>query len=257
MTNPVLSPSPTFFKSFIANRLRLNWQTGSLLIAVCSLVRFALALHANVTKSYQVVAFIFVAMGLLPFLLLNRAGRRQIGLVWPTRWAGVLLGGVLGVLSCAVLFYLATFFFDLGEGNSLVYISQTYSKLPHVLSAQDRLTYFLIFSATSMVFSPVGEEIFYRGLVHECFVPSVGNKRAALLDSAAFSLVHLAHFGIVHTKGGWRLLPGPALLWVVSLFGTCLLFSVARAKSGSILGAMVAHAVFNLTMNYFIFYHIL
>jgi hypothetical protein len=43
----------------------------------------------------------------------------------------------------------------------------------------------------------------------------------------------------------------------VSLFGTCLLFSVARAQSGSILGAMVAHALFNLTMNYFIFYHIL
>ncbi len=255
--NPTLPASPPYFKAFVANHLRLNRQTGSLLIAIFSLVRFALALHANVTKSYQIVAFVFVAMGLLPFLLLTSSGRRQIGLVWPTRWTGVLLGGVLGILSCTALFYLATFFFGLSEGNSLVYISQTYSKLPHVLSAQDRLTYFLIFSATSMVFSPIGEEIFYRGLVHECFAPSMGNRKASLVDSTAFSLVHLAHFGLIYIGGSWRLLPGPALLWVISLFGTCLLFSVARARSGSIIGAMVAHAMFNLTMNYFIFYHIL
>ncbi len=251
---PALSP---FFRAFAANHLRLNRQTGLLLIALFSLIRFALALQANVTKSYQIVAFVFVAMAFLPFVLLTRSGRRQIGLVWPTRWAGVLLGGMLGMVSCTALFYLATFFFQLGTGNPLVYISQTYSKLPRVLSPPDRLTYFLTFSATSMVFSPIGEELFYRGLVHECFAPRLGNWKASLVDSAAFALVHLAHFGLIYTVSGWHLLPGPALLWVVSLFGTCLLFSVARAKSGSILGAMVAHALFNLTMNYFIFYHIL
>ncbi len=256
MTNSVLLPAPPCFKAFVAQRLRFNGRTGVLLVAGFSFIRFALALHANVTKSYQTIAFVFVAMALLPLILLTRAGRQRIGLVWPTRWAGVLLGGILGIVSCTALFYLATLFFGLGEGNSLVYISKTY-KLPHVLSAPDRLAYFLVFSAISMVFSPVGEEIFYRGLVHECFLPEVGNKKAALVDSAAFSLVHLAHFGLVYTGGIWRLLPGPALLWVGSLFGTCLLFSVARAKSGSVLGAMIAHALFNLTMNYFIFYHIL
>jgi membrane protease YdiL (CAAX protease family) len=214
-------------------------------------------LQANVTKSYQVVAFIFVAMSLLPFVLLTPTGRRHIGLVWPTRWSGVLFGGILGALSCTVLYYLSTSFFGLGEGNSLVYISQTYSKLPPVLSNQDRLIYFLIFSTPSMLFSPIGEEIFYRGLVHECFVPSMGNKKAALIDSAAFSSVHLAHFGLVYLSGVWQLLAGPALLWVASLFCTCLLFSVARKISGSILGAITAHAMFNLTMNYFIFYHII
>ncbi|MGI4736228.1 MAG: CPBP family intramembrane glutamic endopeptidase, partial [Janthinobacterium lividum] len=119
------------------------------------------------------------------------------------------------------------------------------------------LSYFLVFSATSMVSSPIGEELFYQGVVHECFAPSMGDKKAALVDSAAFALVHLAHFGLVYLPGGWRLLLGPALLWVASLFGTCLLFSVARTQSGSVLGAIVAHAFFNLTMNYFIFYHIL
>ncbi len=254
---PAFAPSPPYFKSFFGQRLRFNGPTGTLLLVGFSAVRFALALHANVTKSYQIVAFVFVAMALLPLVLLTRAGRRRIGLVWPTRWAGVLLGGGLGLLSCTALFYGARLFFGLGEGNPLVYISKTYAKLPHVLSAGDRLTYFLIFSATSMVFSPLGEELFYRGVVHECFVPSLGGKQAAVVDSAAFALVHLAHFGLVYGGSSWRLLPGPALLWVVSLFGICLLFSVARTKSGSVLGAMAAHAAFNVTMNYFIFYHVL
>ncbi|MGI4736260.1 MAG: CPBP family intramembrane glutamic endopeptidase [Janthinobacterium lividum] len=255
--NPVVPPTLPYFKSFVANRLRFSWQTGSLVIAGFSLVRFALALHANVTKSYQVIAFVFVAMALLPFLLLTRAGRQRIGVTWPTRWAGVLLSGLLGFASCTVLFFLAKLVFGLGAGNPLVYISHTYTKLPPALSHADRLAYFLIFSATSMVFSPIGEELFYRGFVHECFVPRVGERRAALVDSAAFALVHLAHFGLVYRAGGWHWLPGPALLWVTSLFGTCLLFSLARAQSGSVVGAMVAHALFNLTMNYYIFYHIL
>ena len=250
-------PRHPYFKAFAANRFQFDWKTGTLLIALFSLVRFALVLHANVTRSYQVVAVIFVLMVLLPVLLLTRASRQKIGLVLPARWWGVLLGSLLGILSCTGLYYVATFFFGFGEGNSLVYISKTYAQLPSVLNDENRLIYFLIFSGPSLVFSPVGEELFYRGLIHECFAGSVGNRNATLVDSAAFSLVHLAHFGFVYAGGGWRFLSGPSLLWVASLFVTCLLFSVARSKSGSVVGAMVAHASFNLTLNYFIFYRIL
>lgn len=224
-----------------------------------SIARFALVLQANVTRSYQVVALIFVAMIALPFLVLKRAGRRKIGLVWPARWSGVLLGGALGTLSCAALFYVTSYCFGLGEGNSLAYISRTYGNIAQVLTDQNRLTYFLIFTIPSLLFSPIGEEIFYRGLVHECFASSLGNRKATLMDSAAFALVHVAHFGLIYAGpgAGWRFLPGPALLWVAFLFVLCLLFSVARRKSGSVWGAVAAHALFNLTMNYFIFYHIL
>lgn len=52
-----------------------------------------------------------------------------------------------------------------------------------------------------MTFSPVGEEVFYRGIVHACLVPRVGATWASLLDSAAFALVHLAHFRLVWVSG--------------------------------------------------------
>jgi membrane protease YdiL (CAAX protease family) len=256
MQPPIPIPANQYFKSFVGNWLRFDSKTGGLLLVVFSLTRFALVLHANVTRSYQVVALVFVAMMVLPFILLTRAGRRKIGLVLPVRWWGVLLGGLLGVLSCTVLFYLAHFCFGLTEGNPLVYIARTY-QVPSVLTESTRWTYFLIYAGTSMLFSPIGEELFYRGLVHECFSASLGTRRATLLDSAAFSLVHLAHFGLVYSGQGWRFLFWPSLLWVVSLFVSCLLFSVGRAQSGSLLGAMVAHALFNVTMSYFIFYHIL
>lgn len=122
--SPVLGAAPAF-KSFAASCLRFNWQTGALLLATFSLVRFALVLYANITHHYQPVAFVFGAMTLLPFALLTRAGRAQCGLVWPRRW--------VGVLSCTVLFTLATRCFGVGEGNPLVYIAHTYPKLPHFL----------------------------------------------------------------------------------------------------------------------------
>ena len=246
-----------YFKPFVARRLRFDWQTGALLIAIFSIIRFALVLHANATKSYQAVPYIFAAMLVLPFVLLTRTGRHQIGLVRPTRWSGVLLGALLGIVSCTGIFYLTLFFFGLGEGNSLVYIAGSYANLPSILNEHNRLTYFLIYAGISMGFSPIGEEVFYRGLIHECFARSVGDQKATLVDSAAFALVHVAHFGLVYSGNGWRLLAGPSVLWVVGLFVTCLFFSAARAASGSIAGAVVAHALFNLTMNYFIFYHIL
>lgn len=246
-------------KAFAAHKFRFDWKVGTWLIVLFSITRFALVLHANVTKSYQVVALIFVAMIALPFLLLTRTGRRKIGLVWPRSWRGVLLSGALGALSCAALFYVTSYYFGLTEGNSLVYIARSYGNLTQVLNDQNRLIYFLIFTIPSLLFSPIGEEIFYRGLVHECFANSLGNQKATLIDSAAFALVHVAHFGLIYADSGigWQFLPGPALLWVAWLFGTCLLFSVARKKSGSIWGAVAAHALFNFTMNYFIFFHIL
>lgn len=255
----VLLAQNTDVKSFAAQRFCFHWKTGAWLLVLFSTVRFALVLHANVTRSYQVVALIFVVMIALPFLLLRRAGRRKIGLVWPAQWSGVLLGGAFGVLSCVALFYLTAYCFGLGEGNSLAYIARTYGNIAQVLNDQNRLVYFLIFTIPSLLFSPIGEEIFYRGLVHECFASSLGSRKATLIDSAAFALVHVAHFGFIYAGSGvgWRFLPGPALLWVASLFVACLLFSVARRKSGSVWGAVAAHALFNLTMNYFIFYHIL
>ena len=117
--------------------------------------------------------------------------------------------------------------------------------------------YFAIFAIIGMTFSPIGEELLYRGLIHQSFVPKFGNNKASILDSLAFAVVHLAHFGIIYTNGNWKFLIIPAILWITLMFLTSRLFYYCKIKTDSIYGAIIGHAGFNLAMTYFIFYHIL
>jgi membrane protease YdiL (CAAX protease family) len=124
-------------------------------------------------------------------------------------------------------------------------------------SAEDRLIYFIIYAVIGMLFSPIGEEFLYRGIAHESFAAQLGGRPAALIDAGAFALTHLAHFGVVFVAGAWAFLPLPALFWVTAMFVASLAFYRFRKLTGSLSGAVAAHAGFNLGMNWVIFYAIL
>ena len=246
-----------FFRSFWQPLLHPGWRAGLILVLLWSIPRFWLVMWANQMGNYQYVSLIFLSMWLAPFLLLSREGRKAMGIRRPHQPGWLLIGFAGGLAFCAMMFGLSYQAYGLTESNWLYYISGTYSNLPAEMDANTRFIFFLIFAGIGMAFSPIGEELFYRGLIHENFRHSFGQRTASFLDSLAFSLVHLAHFGLVYRSGSWHFLFLPALLWMASLFGLCLLFSWFRSRSGSILGAILAHAGFNLGMNYFIFYHIL
>ncbi len=105
-----------------------------------------------------------------------------------------------------------------------------------------------------MIFSPIGEELFFRGIVHSSFERCIGEKKAAIVDSATFALTHISHFGLVFINNKWSFFTTPTIIWVVSMFLVSLLFFVCRKYSGSILGAVICHSAFNLGMIYCIFY---
>jgi membrane protease YdiL (CAAX protease family) len=75
-----------------------------------------------------------------------------------------------------------------------------------------------------------------------------------MIDSAAFALTHLAQFGIIYSLGSWKFLFWPALIWVVAMFLTCMVFNRVKRESGSIWGAVLTHAGFNFGMGIVIFY---
>ena len=240
----MIPASRGLFRRFLGFDLR----TGILLLVVFGIVRVALVLQANVTGSYQLVSAVFVAMAVLPWVVLTRAGRRKIGIVRSVTMAldaarrncrrdraarGLLgRGGALGRT----------------VANPFVYIAGTYSNVPDSPSDTDRLIYFLIYAVIGMLFSPIGEELLYRGIAHESLASRLGNRGAAVVDAGAFAVTHLAHFGVVYIAGAWTFLPLPALLWVVAMFLSSLVFYAFRVLTGSILGAIVAHAAFNLAM---------
>ena len=248
LMNGALRP---FWRKFF----QLNWKFGlGLVLAVC-IPRFVLVLQANQTGDYSSIGIIMTVSALVPFLFLSREGRRKIGITSPASYRWLLYSVVAGVAISALLFAVGHVLYDQTVSNWYVYVGRSYN-LPEGLGGQDKLIYFIIFATTGMVFSPVGEELFFRGIVHSSFVASVGGAKATVIDALAFAFTHLAHFGIVYVSGVWTLLPVPAALWVIGMFAASLIFIACRKKTGSLLGAILSHAGFNLGMIYFIFYHL-
>jgi membrane protease YdiL (CAAX protease family) len=83
--------------------------------------------------------------------------------------------------------------------------------------------------ALDLLGAPFVEEILYRGLLFGGLVPRLGLVPAALLSSTVFSVVH-----------GYALVP--SLILVVH---GCI-FSVAYARTGSLVPSMIAHGAINL-----------
>ena len=156
-----------------------------------------------------------------------------------------------------IIYFIGFQLFGNEISNWFVYISKSYSIDKSAIGPNNLLIYFLIYAAASMIFSPVGEELFYRGLVHQCFQEKFGSNRSSQIDSTAFAITHLAHFGIVFHQGKWQFLMVPATIWVLLMYMASRLFFICKLQSGSLLGPIISHAAFNITMVYLIFYHIL
>ena len=137
--------------------------------------------------------------------------------------------------------------------NWYQYVEKSY-KIPINISPTDRNIMFSIMAITGITFSPIGEELFFRGIIHSSFAKSIGDKKASLVDSSAFALTHISHFGLVFINNKWDFFIIPTIIWVTSMFLVSLLFYNFRKKSDSILGAIICHAAFNLGMIFCIFY---
>lgn len=249
--------SPDFFRKYIGQLFKFNSVFGIGLILIFGIPRFISVLSANKTGDYRFTSIIFIVMWLLPFLLLNKAGRSEIGIKKPKNSAYLLGGFLVGGLTCLLVWGLGVWLYGDSQSNWLVYISQTYQvPIGEENFNEIRFTYFIIFAITSMIFSPIGEELLYRGMIHRCFSEKMGDFKASLIDSTAFAVTHLAHFGILYIDGHWEFLWIPALLWMGLMFAASRVFFWAKQQTESILGAIIGHASFNLTMTYLIFYHI-
>lgn len=231
---------------------RFDWPLGVFLILLFGIPRFLIVLHAYMIKSYGIVMFVFLCMWFVPFILLTKYGRRGIGFKPPVSCRRMIFSFLAGGLTCFVIFGLFLFLFDKSIENAFVYIGG--NNPGSTITGSDKSIYFWIAVIPSMIFSPVGEEFLYRGVIHGCFVPGFGEMKASLVDSLAFALTHIAHFGIVYTLVEWRFLPVPAVLWVLSMFIVSRIFFKCKLYCNSIWGAVVAHSGFNFVMMYCIFY---
>ncbi|WP_339840166.1 type II CAAX endopeptidase family protein [uncultured Maribacter sp.] len=243
-------------KPFWNKVFKFDWKFGLFLILIICIPRFILVLHANETANYGYIGLIMVISAIAPFIFLSKFGRKKIGIKKPTNYRWLIIAFVIGIVCSIVLYFLGETIYSNSYENWYYYIGKSY-KIPTEIDQQSKLTMFVIMALTGMTFSPIGEELFFRGIVHSSFANSVGNKRASIIDSSAFAIVHISHFGLIFTNQQWQFLIIPTLIWVLSMFCVSILFYRCRKNSGSILGAIICHSAFNLGMIYCIFYPII
>jgi membrane protease YdiL (CAAX protease family) len=233
------------------------WRAGPFGLAGLTLV-FVLASSAGRAAAMfgpaswrALFVVVCLAMTALPWLVLGRAGRRQIGLQRARHRAWLAAGLLVGALAASACYLLGVSLYGSGPDNWFVSVARNYQLQP--TAGWSLLRLHLTFTIAACLFSPIGEEIFFRGFLQRVLQERHGARQATLMEASLFALVHLCHHGIVAGAAGYRLLPLSASLWVAQMFALSLLFAWLRRSSDSVLPAIAAHAAFNAAMNGWIF----
>jgi hypothetical protein len=235
----------------------LNKGFALLPVSIVAGLSFAVirALGTIGPQAYRFVLPIgFIVMMLMPFIFLNKEGKRKTGFVKSNSakyyWWGIIAGAALALLC----FGSGLLFFGTSPDNWFVSIKNSYLNTFDT-TGMPVMKLFIIFTIPALIFSPIGEEIFFRGFLQEALATKFSYNKAMVIDSLFFALIHLFHHGFVKDAAGViHFYPMSGFIWVMLMFLTAMVFALLKKKSGSIYPAIVSHAVFNLVMNVCIFY---
>ena len=198
----------------------------------------------------------FILMALMPFLFLNKEGRRRLGFVRSRTGAHFLIAIVAGAALALLCYGLGLLLYDQSSDNWYVSIKNSYTRTMDT-TGMSLLQQFIIFTVPALIFSPIGEEIYFRGFLQEALATRFSYRNAMIIDSLFFALIHLFHHGIIRDGSGQiHFHPLSGFIWVALMFVTAMTFALMKKNSGSIYPAIASHAVFNLVMNLCIFYGI-
>ncbi len=192
-------------------------------------------------------------MWLIPFLLLTNQGRKQIGLIKPSRPVWLIWGFLLGIAGAVFLYWIGYSLYGNTDNHWYTSVMNTFNRGTIIQDIRPNYLFFLLFALPTMIFSPIGEEFFFRGIMQEAFAEKWGAKISTFAEATFFGITHLAHHGLMATAFGYRLLPS-AFPWVLLMMAVSILLSSVRTQTGSIWGAVLCHAGFNLGMMWCIFY---
>jgi uncharacterized protein len=196
----------------------------------------------------------FIIMMLMPLIFLNKEGRRRTGFTKSISslyfWYAIVAGAAMAIICYAAGLLL----FGLSADNWFVSIKNSYYNRMNI-SGMSLMMLFIIFTIPALLFSPLGEEIFFRGFLQEALSQKISYGKAMVIDSLFFALIHLFHHGLVKDVTGLiHFYPVSGFIWVLLMFSTAMVFAWLKKRSGSIFPAVAAHAVFNFVMNLLIFY---
>lgn len=240
-------------RPFWKKYFHFDWKFGLFLIIIICVPRFVLVLNANASGNYGSIGVIMLISAIAPFIFLSKHGRTKIGITKPKKINWLVIAFISGLFFSFLLYFWGKGLYGNTFENWYTYIGKSY-KIPQGIKPGDKVILFTIMAITGMTVSPIGEELFFRGIVHSSFANSIGEKKASFVDSSAFAIVHVSHFGLLFINNQWTFTIFPTIIWVLSMFLVSILFFLCRKYTGSILGAIICHAAFNAGMIYCIFY---
>lgn len=190
----------------------------------------------------------FLAMWMLPFVLLTRVGRREIGLCKPDRAVAATFGSALAGAACSLGgFALGLVLFGQSPQNWNVTVRDSF-RLQELRGSMPDPLLFATIALPAMIFSPIGEEILFRGVIQQAFTRRWDAGIATAVNSFSFGLVHFLHHGISRDAAGIHLQFLSGSLMVLLMAATSYVFTLCRLRSGSLWPAMAAHSTYNLVM---------
>ena len=231
------------------------WIMGIVLFILLSILR-GYGILSGDKSNYSLVMIGFVIMWSIPFISLTKNGRHQIGIRKPKNIQWILLSPLIGIISALLMFLIGFLLYQNSSDNWYITVGNTYITDPNMLQ-MPRFKLFIMFTIPAMTFSPIGEELFFRGVIYESIKIKWNLRTAVIVNSALFGLVHILHHGISNQSGSLKVFWLSGVIWVVLIILCGSLFTLIREKTGSIWPAMIAHAFFNLAMNITIFFILL
>jgi len=194
----------------------------------------------------------FVLMAGLPWWWLTAEGRRRIGLQRARSLRSAVAALAVGAALALACGALGQALFGAGPDHWYQSVAAYYRRQADT-QGLDRLGLYLMFTLPALIFSPIGEEVFFRGVLHGALAARWGERWATWAEASLFGVVHLAHHGVALTPGGWALRPASAALWVLAMMAVAHVLAALRRSSGSLGPPILAHASFNAAMNAWIF----
>lgn len=240
------SPQPVFLKPIWSVLIGPPWLVSLAVLVVLAAARFFAVLSPY---SLQELYFLqTVAMWAVPFLFLTASGRRQIGLIerGATPWS-ILLSVLAGVACGLAFFFVGMAIYGYMPNNWCISI-RNYLHFEEMRGLLSPLELFCVYALPAIFLNPVGEEILFRGFIHESFAQRFGPALATLVNSCLFALVYLSIHGIWHDASGYHLRLASVALAIFLMACIGAVFTLCRTLSGSLWPAMAAHAGFNLTL---------
>lgn len=240
-----------------SSHIRPAWQrVVSDPIILVSVLAIALAIPRFIwllNDRYNLIIGIFLVMWILPFLTLTKEGRTSIGIRRPQHLKWLPIAFFIGIGGAIAIHFIGYGLYGSSDQNWYVTIMNSFNKNDLIADVKPNPGIFLLITFPSMIFSPIGEEFFFRGMIHDSFASEYGQGKASLIDGTFFGITHLAHHGLFYSTSGMSFhLSG--IPWALLMLLVSLLLSWMRKKSESIWGAVVCHAGFNLGMMFSIVY---